>query len=65
MAYDNSANPRYSPVMLQNAMAYERRFVEMGGLLAAGVDPRPPRKLHPRGFLGHYWSLTAGPMSLT
>jgi len=24
---------------LHNAMAYERRFVEMGGLLAAGVDP--------------------------
>ena len=23
----------------QKAMAYERRFVEMGGLLAAGVDP--------------------------
>ncbi|GMR12620.1 MAG: amidohydrolase family protein [Gemmatimonadota bacterium] len=36
---DNSANPRYTPAMLQNAMAYERRFVEMGGLLAAGVDP--------------------------
>lgn len=24
---------------LHNAMAYERKFVEMGGLLAAGVDP--------------------------
>ena len=36
---DNSANSRYTPAILQNAMAYERRFVEMGGLLAAGVDP--------------------------
>lgn len=36
---DNSPNPRTTPAMLQNAMAYERRFVEMGGLLAAGVDP--------------------------
>ncbi len=36
---DNSPNPRTTLAMLQNAMAYERRFVEMGGLLAAGVDP--------------------------
>ena len=36
---DTATNPGFTPVMLANAMAYERRFVEMGGLLAAGVDP--------------------------
>ncbi len=36
---DNDPNPRLTVDLLENAMAYEVRFVEMGGLLAAGVDP--------------------------
>ena len=36
---DNDPNPRLTVDLLKNAMAYEVRFVEMGGLLAAGVDP--------------------------
>lgn len=34
----NKAWP-YTPEMLRNAMAFEKAFVEGGGLLAAGVDP--------------------------
>lgn len=34
----NTAWP-YTPEMLKNAMAFEKAFVEGGGLLAAGVDP--------------------------
>ena len=34
----NQAWP-YTPEMLRNAMAFEKAFVEAGGLLAAGVDP--------------------------
>ena len=36
---DNDPNPRLTIDIFKNAMAYEVRFVEMGGLLAAGVDP--------------------------
>ena len=36
---DNAENPTLTAAMLWNAMAYEKRFVEMGGLLASGVDP--------------------------
>ncbi|MCA9739788.1 MAG: amidohydrolase family protein, partial [Gemmatimonadetes bacterium] len=36
---DSSPDAAFSPEAFQKAMAYERRFVEMGGLLAAGVDP--------------------------
>lgn len=35
----DSSNQGISVRALHNAMAYERRFVEMGGLLASGVDP--------------------------
>jgi imidazolonepropionase-like amidohydrolase len=34
----NKAWP-YTPEMLKNAMAFEKAFVDAGGLLAAGVDP--------------------------
>ena len=44
---DNDPNPRLTVDLLRNAMAYEVRFVEMGGLLAAGVDPT-----------GRGWSVT-------
>ena len=36
---DTARNPSVSLEAFRNAMAYERRFVEMGGLLANGVDP--------------------------
>ena len=36
---DNDPNPRLTINIFKNAMAYEVRCVEMGGLLAAGVDP--------------------------
>jgi imidazolonepropionase-like amidohydrolase len=36
---DTSKNWALTPKMLENAMAFERAFVEAGGLLAAGVDP--------------------------
>ena len=36
---DTSATWPYTPVMLRNAMAFEKAFVEAGGLMAAGVDP--------------------------
>jgi imidazolonepropionase-like amidohydrolase len=36
---DNSTNATFTPDVFRNAMAYERAFVEAGGLLAAGVDP--------------------------
>ena len=36
---DSDPNPRLTIDIFKNAMAYEVRFVEMGGLLAAGVDP--------------------------
>lgn len=37
----------------------------VGGTLGLGrFVGRPPRKLHPHGFLGPYSSLTLGPMSL-
>ena len=36
---DGDPNPFLTLEMFKNAMAYEVRFVEMGGLLAAGVDP--------------------------
>jgi len=35
----DSSNNGISVEALHHAMAYERKFVEMGGLLAAGVDP--------------------------
>ena len=36
---DNAPNPFVSLEGFKNAMAYELRFVEMGGILANGVDP--------------------------
>jgi hypothetical protein len=36
---DTSAQWALTPEMLKRAMAFERAFVEAGGLLAAGVDP--------------------------
>jgi hypothetical protein len=36
---DTSANWAIKTEMLKNAMAFEKAFVEAGGLLAAGVDP--------------------------
>jgi imidazolonepropionase-like amidohydrolase len=36
---DNSAEARFTVEILHNAMAYEKAFVEAGGLLGAGVDP--------------------------
>ena len=36
---DTARNPSVTLEAYRNAMAYERRFVEMGGLLANGVDP--------------------------
>jgi imidazolonepropionase-like amidohydrolase len=36
---DTASTWPYTPAMLKNAMAFERAFVEAGGLLAAGVDP--------------------------
>jgi imidazolonepropionase-like amidohydrolase len=36
---DTSRSWALTPPMLANAMAFERAFVEAGGLLAAGVDP--------------------------
>ena len=36
---DNAPNPFVSPEAFKKAMAYELRFVEMGGVLANGVDP--------------------------
>ena len=36
---DSDPNPLVTREYFRNAQAYELRFVEMGGLLAAGVDP--------------------------
>ncbi|MGH7664393.1 MAG: amidohydrolase family protein [Gemmatimonadaceae bacterium] len=36
---DSAGTSPYSAQVLANAMAFERAFVEAGGLLAAGVDP--------------------------
>jgi imidazolonepropionase-like amidohydrolase len=36
---DNSAQARFTLDVFRNAMAYEKAFVEAGGLLGAGVDP--------------------------
>ena len=36
---DSDPNPSVTLEMFKNSMAYELRFVEMGGLLANGVDP--------------------------
>ena len=36
---DTAGTWPYTTAMLRNAMAFERAFVEAGGLLAAGVDP--------------------------
>jgi imidazolonepropionase-like amidohydrolase len=36
---DTSSSWALTSAMLQNAMAFEKAFVEAGGLLAAGVDP--------------------------
>ena len=36
---DSDPHPLVSSASLRNAQAYELRFAEMGGLLAAGVDP--------------------------
>jgi imidazolonepropionase-like amidohydrolase len=36
---DTSHTWAFTPDMLKNAMAFEKAFVEAGGLLAAGVDP--------------------------
>jgi imidazolonepropionase-like amidohydrolase len=36
---DTAANWALTGEMLKNAMAFEKAFVEAGGLLAAGVDP--------------------------
>ena len=36
---DNNPNPFVTARMFENSMAYDVRFVEMGGLLANGVDP--------------------------
>ena len=36
---DTASTWPYTPAMLKNAMAFEKAFVEAGGLLAAGVDP--------------------------
>ena len=36
---DGNPNPFFTQDMFRNAMAYELRFVEMGGVLANGVDP--------------------------
>jgi imidazolonepropionase-like amidohydrolase len=36
---DTAKNWALTPAMLENAMKFERAFVEAGGLLAAGVDP--------------------------
>ena len=36
---DRAPNPFVTPEMFRTAMAFEVRFVEMGGRLAAGVDP--------------------------
>lgn len=36
---DSAATSPFTPEVLKNAMAFEKAFVEAGGLLAAGVDP--------------------------
>jgi imidazolonepropionase-like amidohydrolase len=36
---DTAATPMLTVAMLKNAMAFEKAFVDAGGLLAAGVDP--------------------------
>ncbi|MGH7472114.1 MAG: amidohydrolase family protein [Longimicrobiales bacterium] len=36
---DNSGQARFTVEVFRNAMAYEKAFVEAGGLLGAGVDP--------------------------
>ena len=38
-AVDSRENPPLTDAMLKKAMAFDRAFVEAGGLLAAGVDP--------------------------
>ena len=36
---DKSTNATFTEAVLKNAMAYERAFVQAGGILGAGVDP--------------------------
>jgi hypothetical protein len=36
---DNAAQARFTLDVFRNAMAYEKAFVDAGGLLGAGVDP--------------------------
>jgi enamidase len=36
---DNAGESRFTVEVFRNAMAYEKAFVEAGGLLGAGVDP--------------------------
>ena len=53
---DTARNPSVTLEAFRNAMAYERRFVEMGGLLANGVDPRETGARFPATGTSGAWS---------